>query len=577
MLKVLHLLPRVPLGRDAGETPPAELLELARALAGEGVRSDIMVGESADAGDAPAAGGHADVTVMRYRWTRPLDTAADADGSDRLAAELAAWLQDLLSLAGDYDVIHAHDLLFASQLARMARSLAGTPYLTTASFGITDECLPPGCDPGAAVITADPAAAWVTALPPGTPVLAAGCGTAARYRELYEAVARGHALPEWRDPLDPIPMARPDITGAEVRAAASALVSGKLSQGPEVGCFEQEFAQWHGRPHAVAVNSAASALYAVLVCAGIRGEVLVPSFTWATTANVVVAAGATPVWVDIDDDTLGMSPEAAAAAISPRTEAVLCVHFAGHPCRVAELAQLCSQHRLLLVEDAAEAAGARQNGALTGTFGVGCYSFYGTKNMTTGEGGMVLTGDADLAARIRTFRGHGMRVVPGSPYPWRKEAVEAGFNFRMPEPLAAIGRQQLARLAGMNARRHAIAEQFDAALADLHDQVTPHRELPGFLHAYHMYVVRVRDESIRDEVVTTLRLQGVDASVHFHPPVHEHSFYQGKYRAVPADLPITGHVARSVVTLPLYTTMSRQSVDRVTSSLADVLAKPAER
>jgi dTDP-4-amino-4,6-dideoxygalactose transaminase len=394
-------------------------------------------------------------------------------------------------------------------------------------------------------------------------------GIATRYRDIYRAVTEGQSVPEWISPYQRVPMAVPDITLAEVRVSSRAWRSGKLSAGSQVETFEREFAGFHGRPHAVAVNSAASALYATLVCAGIRGEVLVPSFTWAATANVVVAAGATPVWVEIDEDTLGMSPEATVAAITPRTEAVVCVHYAGHPCRTAELSELCRHHGLLLVEDAAEACGARQNGALVGTFGVGCYSFYGTKNMTTGEGGMVITDDAALAAQIRAFRAHGMRPVPGSPYPWKKEAVTAGFNFRMPEPLAAVGRVQLSRLTGMNASRHAVAEAYDSALRALSDRVKPHRELPGFLHSYHMYVARLRDGDIRDEVVTAMRAANVEASVHFDPPVHLQHFYRDKYRAMPDGLPITTAVARSVITLPLYTTMSRRSVDRV----VDVLAK----
>jgi dTDP-4-amino-4,6-dideoxygalactose transaminase/glycosyltransferase involved in cell wall biosynthesis len=396
---------------------------------------------------------------------------------------------------------------------------------------------------------------------------------AARHRDLYRAVAEGRVPGEGDGAGETVRMALPDITAAEIGAATAALRSAKLSAGPHVEAFEREFAEWHGMPHAVAVNSAAAALFATLVCADVRGEVLVPSFTWAATANAVVAAGATPVWVEIEEDTLGLDPRAVAAAIGPRTEAVMPVHYAGHPARVAELAELCDRHGLLLVEDAAEAAGARQNGTPVGGFGTGCFSFYGTKNMTTGgEGGMVTTRDADLAARIRTLRAHGMRPVPGAAYPWKKEAVVAGYNFRMPEPLAAVGRRQLARLEGMNARRHAVAERFDEALAaTVGELVRPHRELPGFRHVYHMYVVRLRDASVRDETVALLRETGVEASVHFDPPVHRHAFYQDRYRIAGGDLSLTDDVAASVLTLPLYTTMSERSADRVVSSLARVL------
>ena len=396
---------------------------------------------------------------------------------------------------------------------------------------------------------------------------------AARYQDIYRAVRDGVRPP--LDDTDRVPMALPDITGAEARAASDALYSAKLSAGPHVEAFEEEFAAYHGVPHAVAVNSAAAALFASLVCAGITGEVLVPSFTWAATANAVVAAGATPVWVDIEGDTLALGPEAVAAAIGPRTEAVMPVHYAGHPARVAELAELCAKRGLLLVEDAAEATGARQNGGVVGSFGVGCFSFYGTKNMTTGgEGGMVTTTDAALAAGIRRLRAHGMRPVPDSPYPWKKEAVTAGFNFRMPEPLAAVGRRQLERLDRMNDARHAVAEVYDAALeAALGDLVRPHHELPGFRHVYHMYVVRLRDSGIRDEVVARLRSLGVEASVHFDPPVHQHVFYRDRFRQPDGGLPVTDAVAGSVVTLPLSTGMSRQTAHRVVAELTRVLGE----
>jgi dTDP-4-amino-4,6-dideoxygalactose transaminase len=337
--------------------------------------------------------------------------------------------------------------------------------------------------------------------------------------------------------------------------------------------FEEEFAAWHGVPHAVAVNSAAAALFAAVSCAGITGEVLVPSFTWAATANTIVAAGAVPVWVDIEEDTLAIGPEAVAAAIGPRTEAVMPVHYAGHPARTAELAALCEQHGLLLIEDAAEAAGARQNGAPVGSFGVGCFSFYGTKNMTTGgEGGMVTTRDARLAAAIKTLRAHGMRPVPGSKYPWQKEAIVPGFNFRMPEPLAAAGRRQLERLEGMNDARRAVAAQYDLALEEaLGDRVRPQRELPGFHHVYHMYVARLRDASVRNEAVARLRETGIEASVHFDPPVHRHDFYRSRYPIPAAGLDITDAVANSVVTLPLSTVMPQSQVRRVVAGLVRVL------
>ncbi|GGK75446.1 DegT/DnrJ/EryC1/StrS family aminotransferase [Mangrovihabitans endophyticus] len=554
MLRVLHLVP------VAQEKTLRTVASLARALAAEQVESEIMIG-------CP------DGCTVSASWTDRVTTTTFRTPADDAVAVLAVGVPALAGRIADHDLLHVHDALLGPQLAAAVHALTAVPYLTSdhAADGTGDEAfgkVEPGWlrtvnRYGAVLLTAAPHRFDAPAVPvhplPGPDDAAA----ARRQREIYAAVLEHRPIPQ-DDRQPTVRMALPDVTAAELTAASRALASAKLSAGPHVEGFEREFAAWHGVADAVAVNSAAAALFAVLRCADIRGEVIVPSFTWAATANAVCAAGATPVWVDIDEDTLGLGPERVAAAIGPRTEAVLPVHYAGHPVRIAELAGLCRQHGLLLVEDAAEAAGARQHGRPVGTWGVGCFSFYGTKNMTTGgEGGMVTTNDPSLAARIRTLRAHGMRPVPGARHPWKKEAVTAGFNFRMPEPLAAVGREQLSRLDAMNARRHAIAEQFDEGLDVLGDRVRPQRELPGFRHVYHMYVVRLAVTAARDELVARLRARGVEASVHFDPPVHRHAYYRDRCPAADGALPNTDAASAGVVTLPLYTTMPPGSVRRV--------------
>ncbi|MGW8375224.1 DegT/DnrJ/EryC1/StrS family aminotransferase [Streptomyces sp. ODS28] len=591
-IRVLHLLPRA-------ERATAERVSaLATALAAEGVRSELLLGHPAGQPLADLGVGNVPgVTVTTFPW----------EGEGPGLAEALRLLLERLGKGAEHDLVHAHDPLYGPQLAAVARSLTGTDFLTTAyeaGAGQANAGERPGPAPdfGLALLVPDAAARdRLAAEAPGTPVYVmpdaeTGPDTGAdtgpdtdapaptstcpdRHHALYTALAAGHTPREGEGPEETVRMALPDMTGAEAGAAAGALYSAKLSAGPHVEGFEREFAEWHGVQHAVAVNSAAAALFASLRCADIRGEVLVPSFTWAATANAVVAAGATPVWVEVDEDTLGLGPDAVAAAVGPRTEAVLPVHYAGHPCRIAELAELCRGNGLLLIEDAAEAAGARQNGAPVGSFGVGCFSFYGTKNMTTGgEGGMVTTGDSAFAARLRTLRAHGMRPVPGAAYPWKKEAVVPGYNFRMPEPLAAVGRRQLERLEDMNARRRAVAAHYDALLAErLPERVRPHRELPGFAHVYHMYVVRLRDGSVRDEVVAAVRARGVESSVHFDPPVHRHAYYRERYPVLPGALPVTDAVASEVVTLPLYTGMPEAAVERVVETLARALDEAGAR
>jgi perosamine synthetase len=355
-----------------------------------------------------------------------------------------------------------------------------------------------------------------------------------------------------------IPLSRPSITAAERQAVLDVLDTGQLTHGPKTSEFEASFARYTRVPHAVAVNSCSSALHLVLLAAGIKGKVIVPSFTFVASANAILTAGATPVFADICADTLTLDPAHVESLITPDTEAIMPVHFAGQPCDLASLARIAERHALLLVEDSAQTLGGEFDGRKTGSFGVGCFSFFPTKNVTTGEGGMVTTKDEALARRVRAFAHHGLVQDRPRSWPWERVAEVPGFNFRMSNVLAAIGVEQLKRLDQMNDARRRHAATLSAGLAAVPGLRTP-EEAPRTRHVYQTYVIRVDERINRNELVMALRGEGVEASVHFDPPLH----VQPLYRAFGRPLPVTEAACREVVSLPNYPGLTDEDCHRV--------------
>jgi perosamine synthetase len=318
----------------------------------------------------------------------------------------------------------------------------------------------------------------------------------------------------------------------------------------------------------VAMNSCTSALHLALEAQGIRGEVLVPSFTWVASANAVVTAGATPVLVDIDPSTRCVDPEALAAAVGPGTEAVMVVHYGGQMADMDPIVHLCEQNGLALIEDSAETIGACYRGRPQGSFGTGCFSFFPTKNVTTGEGGMLTTSDAELHRRARALIGHGIESTTFErervERPWLRAASHAGYNFRMSNVLAALGVEQMKRLEELNAGRRRAAARYQEALAG-----DERLELPvvaeGRTHVWQMFTVLVRGVD-RTGFLARLRSLGVGASVHFDPPVH----LQPRYRDAkvgPGGLARTEDVAARLVTLPLDPGLAKEDVDHVVDAV----------
>ena len=351
----------------------------------------------------------------------------------------------------------------------------------------------------------------------------------------------------------PIPAASPIIGDEEREAVDRVLRSGMIAQGPEVAAFEREFGdQLVGGRTNVAVNSGTAGLHLGLLAAGIGAgdEVLVPSFTFAATGNSVALTGATPVFVDIDPDTFCMDPGAAEAAITERTAGIMPVHLYGHPADMTRLGEVAQRRGIQLFEDAAQAHGAQWNGAPVGSFGsFAMFSLYPTKNMTSGEGGMVSCATDEIARMVRLLRNQGMER--------RYENEVVGFNARMTDIHAAIGRVQLTKLPAWNARRQAIAARYDAELEGV--VVPPVAQ--GAVHVYHQYTIRVTED--RDGFAKALSDEyGVGSGVYYPIPNHELPSLRTE-----AELPVTAQAAREVLSLPVHPALSDNDVDRVIAAI----------
>jgi len=380
-----------------------------------------------------------------------------------------------------------------------------------------------------------------------------------------------------------IPLCRVFFDQAEEESVLDALRSGWLAHGPYNKKLEQGIAGLVGAKHAISMNSCTSALYLAVLLNEIKGEVILPSFTFVASANAVVTAGATVCLADIDEATGNLDPAAVEAKITPRTEALMVVHWAGQPAQMDRLSEIARKHDLLLIEDSAETLNATFDGRQAGSFGIGCFSFFPTKNITTGEGGLITTSDDAFAAKCRAFIGHGLvkdtHLRAEEARPWYRDARFAGYNFRLSNVLAAIGAAQVPKIGEITRRRQEAARLYDRALAPLVARgllATPAVH-PRATHCYQMYTVQLQGSSSarRDEVVSALNAQGIGASVHFDPPVHQQTYYREYFASRPrhlaADLPRTDAVSGRVITLPMYPALTGDDVGRVAHALAVAL------
>ena len=377
--------------------------------------------------------------------------------------------------------------------------------------------------------------------------------------------------------MNMIPYGRQTIEAEDLAAVAEALTSGWLTTGPLVDAFEIAFARSLGAKHAVAVNSGTAALHAAMRALEIKpgDEVIVPALTFAATANAVVYEGGTPIFADIEADTLLVDPASIAAKITPRTKAIAAVDYAGQPADYDALDVLAKQHGLAIVADACHAPGGHYNGRPVGTLAtVSTFSFHPVKHLTTAEGGMCLTQDDALARHMRRFRNHGIdsdhrqRAASGT---FAYDMVELGYNYRLNDVQCALGIAQLPRLAGWVKRRQEIAALYDAAFADM-AHVRPLALRPSRSHAYHLYVVELDLEMTgitRAMAFDRLRALGIGANVHY-PPVHLMSYYREKFGHAPGLCPVTEKLSQRILTLPVFPTMQDGEVARVVAGMASL-------
>jgi dTDP-4-amino-4,6-dideoxygalactose transaminase len=368
-----------------------------------------------------------------------------------------------------------------------------------------------------------------------------------------------------------VPFAPPVIGGAEIDEVVATLESGWLTTGARVQRFEAAFAKYVGASHAVAVNSCTAAMHLSLITSGIGpgDEVITTPLTFCATANTIVHTGATPVFADVDSATMNLDPEAAAAAVTPRTRGVLPVHFAGRPADTRALQPLAARHQLTVIEDAAHAVEAVSHLGKVGSTGdFTCFSFYATKNLTTGEGGMVTTGSTEHAERLRIASLHGMtrdawaRYTPGARGDY--DVVMPGFKYNMMDIQAAIGLHQLAALEARLCRREAIWNRYEEALADL-PLTLPTPPEPGTRHARHLFTILVDAAECglsRDGLRDGLRERGVSTSVHFKA-LHLQPFYAERYGLRRGMFPQAELISDRTLSLPLSAALTDAEVDAV--------------
>ncbi|RMF86336.1 MAG: UDP-4-amino-4,6-dideoxy-N-acetyl-beta-L-altrosamine transaminase [Nitrospinota bacterium] len=375
-----------------------------------------------------------------------------------------------------------------------------------------------------------------------------------------------------------LPYGRQWIDEEDIAAVVAVLRSDWLTTGPMVTRLEQAFAGMVGTREAVVVSSGTAALHAAMYALDIGpgDEVIVPAMTFAATANCVVFQGGRPVFADVDPETLLLTPEQAEARISPRTKAIIAVDYAGQACDYDALQAIADRHGVPLVADACHALGGRYKGRPVGSLAVlNTFSLHPVKHITSGEGGVITTSDATLAARMRRFRNHGIttdhhqRATAGS---WFYEMVDLGYNYRLTDLQCALALSQLRKLPTWVERRQAIARRYDTAFASL-PAIQPLRVRPEVSHAYHLYVIRLdlsQLKGTRAEIFAALRAEGIGVNVHYIP-VHLHPYYRQHFATRPGMCPVAEAAYEQILSLPLFPRMQEREIDEVIAAVTKVV------
>ncbi len=361
-----------------------------------------------------------------------------------------------------------------------------------------------------------------------------------------------------------IPLCKPSITNAEISAAIKVLKSGWLTEGPKNKEFEEKFAKYIGTKYAISLNSCASALLIAVKSLEITGEVIIPSFTFPATANAVITAGAKPVFADINLETFNLDPQSIEDKITKKTKAIMIVHTAGQSCEMDKIVKIAKKYKLFLIEDSAQTIGGTFKDKKVGSFGdLGCFSFFPTKNMTTGEGGMITTNNSKLARKIRTLIAHGVVRKKDNKGIVKRLSVMPGYNFRMSNILAAVGIEQLKRLDKMNQKRISLARYLNKKITN------PKIEKPFISNrvksVYQMYIIKIKKE--RDKVMKKLKKAGIIATIYSDPPIHLHPYYKNYLRNKKQNLPNTIEAAKKNIVLPMFSDLKKEQINYIVKIL----------
>jgi perosamine synthetase len=377
-----------------------------------------------------------------------------------------------------------------------------------------------------------------------------------------------------------IPYGRQSIDEEDIKAVIEVLKSDWITTGPKVQEFELLFADTVHAREAVAVSNGTAALHAAMYALGIHegDEVIVPTMTFASSANCIVFQGATPVFADCDPDTLLIDPGKIEEKISPRTKAIIAVDYAGQPCDYDYLQEIARKYDLAIVDDAAHSLGGKYKNRNVGSLAkVNTFSFHPVKTITTGEGGMITTDEPELAKRMRRFRGHGIstdhrqREEIGS---WFYEMTDLGYNYRLTDIQCVLGISQLKKLPLWISRRQEIAQHYDCAFSDI-PQITPLQVRKDISHAYHLYVIRVKYDMIhttKAALFKALRAEGIGVNVHYIP-VHLHPYYQKRFGTKPGLCPVAEQAYEEIISLPIFPKMTDGDVNAVITAVKKVVAR----
>lgn len=376
-----------------------------------------------------------------------------------------------------------------------------------------------------------------------------------------------------------LPFHQPEIGPEEIRSVVETLESGWLTSGSKAKIFEEDFSRFIGCQYSVAVNSCTAALHLALEAVGVEegDEVIVPTMTFTATAEVVVYFKAKPVLVDCRPNTLNIDPDLIERAITTKTKAIIPVHFGGQSCDMDAILRIARKHKLYVIEDAAHALPAKYHGKTIGTIGdITCFSFYATKTITTGEGGMATTQNPDWAARMRMMSLHGISQDAWKRYTkegsWYYEVVRPGFKYNLTDIGAAIGIEQLKKCDAFGAARARIAATYDQGFSDLSEIETPVCE-SELQHAWHLYVIQLNLDQLkidRHQFIEALKEQGIGTSVHFIP-LHLHRYYRESFGSTPEDFPMATEIYQRIISLPIYPKMTGSQIARVVEGVRNTV------